>query len=876
MSTHLIISEDKLSRKLTKHITFDTFTTLELPKNKLEFIEDCSSCIKLKKVNLQGNNLKTKESIEGLFSAQSIEELDLQDNQITQMDKYRYYILANLPNLNILDNKKVTPLEKRHALNLFPNNKSTQSKIQTNNQQSNNNNTTTSKKPFEEEDPFKNEDNFDDFFNSDPNVQPKYPVKEETPKKQFIIEVKDEEIRISNNNNNTKSTNEEVKPKTKLEYEVTYEVEEQKKEGKKNEEKEELPDFFNDKGNKETGVFSNDIFSTSNTTGESNKKKVTKKVRTKNNENMDFDSLFGVSDQKMRDEKEKQEKIEMLKSSSISSNPEMIFDSPNDSLLLLTSDPSYDTFLSETPQQEMPIRIDSGDDQLEENQNNGEVENSQQEKSSSELPSSHYDNSLFIENKTDSSSTTENGEEIKIDEIYHYLLYCWKAKFPSNWEKLEHSKVLIEVKDDSSIPIAVFKQTRQEIEIVPFNPTGDDPVNDPSFVATIRGSKSFIYQLLQQKLHTNKKNNELSFTDNTLEPLPLYHELLQPPHTNEIHEKFLGEDLSTFLSCFDISNHTKHLFLLQRQLSDDNEPVTSELSQDDIFDTTEVVDSPTATHSPNTNGSSLSSSPPPSRDSHSVVTTGLPTNNKRANSRLEFDRQLKKVCDYIPTRFSPLDYDIDLLGLGNLACFQLKLGPQDNIYRSISVQRGNEPSSPATVRVEKIDKLPSVKESNVLFIVTINIEDFVMMVKGSISPIKTPLQWEDSVKFEGDHEKLISFFSSFMFDPQSFEVFSKKNQFSLKVLMQKLAEMLDTILNRFEKLFGGGKKKTNSPPIFKNPFSSSPNTTKPSAPTKNTTNPNKKTPAKSSNLTQIKGKANSENLTLFQKNVNDFDYFFDN
>ena len=56
-------------------------------------------------MNLQGNNLGTKESITGLFSAQSIEELDLSDNGITQIEKYRYWVIANLPNLEMLDNK---------------------------------------------------------------------------------------------------------------------------------------------------------------------------------------------------------------------------------------------------------------------------------------------------------------------------------------------------------------------------------------------------------------------------------------------------------------------------------------------------------------------------------------------------------------------------------------------------------------------------------------------------------------------------------------------------------------------------------------------------------------------------------------------------
>ena len=82
----------------------------------------------------------------------------------------------------------------------------------------------------------------------------------------------------------------------------------------------------------------------------------------------------------------------------------------------------------------------------------------------------------------------EGGETMNLSEVYHYLLYCWKGKYSREWSHLDFTLTVIQVTDDPSFPIAVFKQTKSEIEILPFTDFDlQNQSSDPKYILHLKG-----------------------------------------------------------------------------------------------------------------------------------------------------------------------------------------------------------------------------------------------------------------------------------------------------------------------------------------------------------------------------------------------------
>ena len=944
----------------------------------------------------EGHSLATKEALKGLFEAEGIEELDLTDNPFTLTDKYRYFVIANLPKLSVLDTRKVTPLERRHAYNIFPQfkkpNTSSAEESKEDFFSTENAEKTTENKDNARGGAGDSSNTFEDLFSTNDNKpadkmaedimgslfgfsmsatllkQDQNEKLEELEKKPSQMEESQTKLSVSSPSPSPPSTS------FSSDYEVIYETVEiaPPKETSKKEENsssnsslssskeatskeksqvevkkqvlEEFTELFGRKreeggeggvGGREDTVFSNDIFVSANNSQNmktsasisssppSQQALVRKKVVSRKKESLDVDSLFGVSEENERREKAKREALlASAKQNSSTPNFEALFEETSP---LLLSASQFDTSLF------FSSSINSQTSSIEKQ----ELATEQHKTfSPSTSPSTTlttptttvaavdfdtkstlaHPSTVSIVNQVEGEMVQTlineerkvkmneeekvkiNEEEgrVKMNEVFHYLLYCWKGSYPEEWRGLSLAKVKVKVEDDSSLPVIVFHLSPSQIEILPFSENEDSTF----FVCSISAPSSFLYLLFLHKLSPPSSSTS---SPNSSSHSTSYTSLLEQTGS-KVEEKNLG-DLSRFLSCFDVSEHTKHLFLIHNQIYGEQKQQKQEQEQQEEEKSTQITSSSsplpqsttlsdilsnTLSTSPKNNKStenalpslsslSASSSSPssPSTLSASNLLNSLfkdseekkegrrrkeeekekkeeekrrKVEEKRKKSKLEFERQLKKVTDYIPTRFSPLDYDIHLLGLGTLACFQIKVGPQESVFRSISIQKvfTEKASTSVSVKIKKIEKLAPISTSHsnerqvkmeegrrevkmeegrkeVLFNLVCNVEDFISIVKGTLHPLRTPQLWSQCVRQEGDPKKITSFLSSFDFNEKSFELFCKKNEFSVRVLMKLIAEMLESFLSRFENFFSKNKSRAShqNPSdslSFSNPF----------------------------------------------------------
>lgn len=97
--------------------------TILLSNNKITFIEKDFSklCPSLENLILINNQISSYKEIDNISSCKTLVRLSLIDNIITNLNKYRQYIIYKIPSLRVLDFQKVKLKEKKLAIELFGN-----------------------------------------------------------------------------------------------------------------------------------------------------------------------------------------------------------------------------------------------------------------------------------------------------------------------------------------------------------------------------------------------------------------------------------------------------------------------------------------------------------------------------------------------------------------------------------------------------------------------------------------------------------------------------------------------------------------------------------------------------------------------------------
>lgn len=84
---------------------------ISLSINSIDTLENFASCTMLQELYLRKNEIKNINEILHLSQLQFLKKLSLEDNPCTTTDNYRLTVLKALPNLEFLDNVRVTPEE---------------------------------------------------------------------------------------------------------------------------------------------------------------------------------------------------------------------------------------------------------------------------------------------------------------------------------------------------------------------------------------------------------------------------------------------------------------------------------------------------------------------------------------------------------------------------------------------------------------------------------------------------------------------------------------------------------------------------------------------------------------------------------------------
>ncbi|KAI2810338.1 hypothetical protein RDWZM_002659 [Blomia tropicalis] len=84
---------------------------ISLSINSIDTLENFASCTLLQELYLRKNEIKDINEILHLSQLQYLKKLSLEDNPCTSVDNYRFTVLKTLPNLEYLDNVRVTPDE---------------------------------------------------------------------------------------------------------------------------------------------------------------------------------------------------------------------------------------------------------------------------------------------------------------------------------------------------------------------------------------------------------------------------------------------------------------------------------------------------------------------------------------------------------------------------------------------------------------------------------------------------------------------------------------------------------------------------------------------------------------------------------------------
>lgn len=112
--THILDLTDNNLTSLPDLRSRKDIHSLLLAKNRICYTDGKLLPAKLKNLILSNNGITTLSQLNGLkYAPKSLENLALRDNQIVHLEGYRNYILTLLPNLLILDFKKVTKEERK-------------------------------------------------------------------------------------------------------------------------------------------------------------------------------------------------------------------------------------------------------------------------------------------------------------------------------------------------------------------------------------------------------------------------------------------------------------------------------------------------------------------------------------------------------------------------------------------------------------------------------------------------------------------------------------------------------------------------------------------------------------------------------------------
>eukprot|EP01119_Soliformovum_irregulare_P016331 TRINITY_DN4704_c2_g3_i1.p1 TRINITY_DN4704_c2_g3~~TRINITY_DN4704_c2_g3_i1.p1 ORF type:complete len:184 (-),score=67.75 TRINITY_DN4704_c2_g3_i1:708-1259(-) len=113
------LTPDNLAAKLKKRIDLNNTEELNLSGLQIDDLGSFASMPKLNKVDLSNNRIQFFRQLEKFLETPTIKELTLTGNPVCKITNYRYFIIKNLPDLEILDGKEVTPEDRESAVTAF-------------------------------------------------------------------------------------------------------------------------------------------------------------------------------------------------------------------------------------------------------------------------------------------------------------------------------------------------------------------------------------------------------------------------------------------------------------------------------------------------------------------------------------------------------------------------------------------------------------------------------------------------------------------------------------------------------------------------------------------------------------------------------------
>jgi len=119
---------DNEIRKLESMAVLPRIKMLLLSNNRVTRIQTdlTRAWPNLETLILSNNQMGTLKELEALAGLPSLSMLSLVDNPVTKQQHYRAFVISRLPNLRVLDYKKVKPKERDEAEAMFPRETKTQ------------------------------------------------------------------------------------------------------------------------------------------------------------------------------------------------------------------------------------------------------------------------------------------------------------------------------------------------------------------------------------------------------------------------------------------------------------------------------------------------------------------------------------------------------------------------------------------------------------------------------------------------------------------------------------------------------------------------------------------------------------------------------
>ncbi|KAK5667957.1 hypothetical protein QVD99_005005 [Batrachochytrium dendrobatidis] len=117
-SLRVLNLEDNLIERIPTLTELVTIGELNLKKNKIKYIDTNSHLEHLRRLMLSDNKISTLNNVSAVFDIPNLTELTMEQNAVTELNKYRICIINRCKALKLLDGRRVLDEERRSALKI--------------------------------------------------------------------------------------------------------------------------------------------------------------------------------------------------------------------------------------------------------------------------------------------------------------------------------------------------------------------------------------------------------------------------------------------------------------------------------------------------------------------------------------------------------------------------------------------------------------------------------------------------------------------------------------------------------------------------------------------------------------------------------------